>query len=130
MFSCSMSKIKITYISLIENKLNDVIKTIETMTKDKVQITTINNNKNKIYAMFHLTYTCNKHVEKHGGVLNNCYKKHTNILDKWIQQLDLLFWALFGTSDDIHYNVISNKMDFILQKIKNIETRFIKMNII
>jgi len=125
-----MSKIKITYISLIENKLKEIINIIETVTNDSISASPLDNNKNKIYNMFQLTYMCNKHVEKHGGVLNNCYRKHTNILDKWIQQLDLLFWALFGTSDNIQYNVISNKMDFILQKIKNIETRFIKMNII
>ena len=130
MFSCIMSKIKITYIILIENKLNEIINIIETITNDKISKASIKVNKNKIYSMFQLTYACNKHVEKHGGVLNNCYKTHTNILDKWIQQMDLLFWALFGTSDNMEYNAIGNKMDFILQKTKNIETRFIKMNII
>jgi hypothetical protein len=129
MFSCNMSKIKITYILLIENKLNEIINIIETITNDKISRASPSN-KNKIYSMFQLTCACNKHVEKHGGVLNNCYKSYTNILDKWIQQMDLLFWAIFGTSDNMEYNTIGNKMDFILQKTENIETRFIKMNII
>ena len=127
-----MSKIRLTYINLIEDKLREVEEYVEHVSKHKLQIQLGESdlNKNKIHMLYKKTYGMNKHVETHGGILNNNYKDYKNILDKWIQQLDLLHWALFGLSDDLEYMEIENKMEFILKKLNNILNRFIKMNII
>lgn len=127
-----MSNIRLTYIHIIEDKLTEVEEYVEHISKHKLQIPTgeTDLNKNKIHRLYNKTYEMNKHVEAHGGILNNNYKDYKNILDKWIQQLDLLHWALFGLSDDLEYMDIDNKMEFILKKLNNILNRFIKMNII
>lgn len=127
-----MSNIRLTYINIIEIKLSKVEEYVEYISKHKLQIQTDGTdlNKNKIHRLYNKTYEMNKHVETYGGILNNNYKDYKNILDKWIQQLDLLHWALFGLSDDLEYMDIENKMEFILKKLNNILNRFIKMNII
>ena len=127
-----MSNIRLTYINLIEDKLTEVEEYVEHISKHKLQKQgeETDLNKNKIHLLYKKTYDMNKHVETYGGILNNNYKDYKNILDKWIQQLDLLHWALFGLSDDLEYMEIENKMEFILKKLQNILNRFIKMNII
>ena len=87
-----MSNIRLTYINLIEDKLTEVEEYVEHISKHKLQKQgeETDLNKNKIHLLYKKTYDMNKHVETYGGILNNNYKDYKNILDKWIQQLDLL----------------------------------------
>tara|TARA_A100001015_G_scaffold224713_1_gene253468 strand:- start:539 stop:880 length:342 start_codon:yes stop_codon:yes gene_type:complete len=113
----------------MESNMDDIKSTIEKVCNEKINLNTIQS-KNKINMLCNLTNTITQHVVKHGGVLNNNYKVSKNILDKWIQYLDLLYWAMFGLSDNLEYNTMENKIHFIHKKIQKIQTRFIKMNII
>lgn len=108
----------------------DIKEKIEIISNEKIYCETKRSNKNKINVLYILACDFTKHIVKHGGVLNNNFKDCKNILDKWIQQLDLLYWAMFGLSDGLEYNNIENKIHFILKKVENIQSRFIKMNII
>ena len=117
-----MSNIRLTYINLIEDKLTEVEEYVEHISKHKLQKQgeETDLNKNKIHLLYKKTYDMNKHVETYGGILNNNYKDYKNILDKWIQQLDLLHWALFGLSDDLEYMEIENKMELVIFRGKKV----------